>query len=78
MASPLVVTGTTTLTSIQIELIDGAGNVLANVPVAVSGGHFSATMRWAAPPQVGTLTAFRTGPGGVHQDITELSVRLSD
>jgi len=78
VASPLVVNGTSELGSIQVDLTDAAGNILASAAVVPSGGRFSVTLRFAAPPQAGTLTAYRAGPGGVHEDITQIPVRLSD
>jgi len=78
VASPLVVTGTSKLSSVEIDLTDSAGNVLATATVAPAGGRFSATLRFAAPAQAGTLSVFVPGAGGVHNDITQVPVKLSD
>ena len=78
VASPLVVNGTSDLGSVEVDLTDAAGNVLASSTTVPNAGRFSVTLRFAAPAQPGTLTAFRTGPGGVHEDITQVPVRLSD
>jgi len=78
VASPLTVTGTSALSSVEVDLSDSAGNVLCTVTVAPTAGHFSATLRWAAPNQAGTVAAFQPGPGGVHDDLTQVSVHLAD
>ena len=80
VASPMTVTGTSTLhgQTIQLVLTDGSGNVLCqSSAVPNSTGGFSATMRYAGSGQ-GSLAAFVSGAGGARNDLIQVPLHLAD
>jgi len=82
VASPLTVTGTSKLgtQAIEVQLTDGAGNLLCQaVAHPGTGGAFSVTMRFAVSgPGPGSLALFLASSGSARSDLTQVPVQLSD
>jgi cellulose 1,4-beta-cellobiosidase len=80
VASPMTVSGTTSLhgQSIQLVLTDASGNVLCqSSAVPGANGSFSATMRFAGSGP-GSLAAFVSGPGSARNDLIQVPLHLAD
>jgi len=81
VASPLTVTGTSRLgtQAIEVQLTDGAGNLLSQaVAHPGTGGAFRLTMRFAVgAPGPGSLALFVSSSGS-RSDLTQVPVQLSD
>ena len=82
VGSPLTVSGTSKLGSqaIEVQLTDGAGNMLGQaVAHPGAGGAFSVTLRFAvSQPGPGSLALFEAASGSARSDLTQVPVQLSD
>ncbi|HUZ43538.1 MAG TPA: Gmad2 immunoglobulin-like domain-containing protein [Acidimicrobiales bacterium] len=82
VGSPLTVSGTSKLGSqaIEVQLTDGAGNMLCQaVAHPGSGGVFSVTLRFAvSQPGPGSLALFEAASGSARSDLSQVPVQLSD
>ncbi|CCO08999.1 Gmad2 immunoglobulin-like domain-containing protein [Desulforamulus hydrothermalis] len=78
--SPLQVSGTAAGVAgqVRIRIKNAAGVTLAEKPVAIQGGKFTATMGFSSPAERerGSVEAFVTGDEGVEKDTVSVPVVL--